>query len=159
MQVGQVYLACGSTDMRKSIDGLAVLVREGFNLDPFAPALFSQQKRFGAASERTHPEQLRLFNEVESEADPARGEPTMETITYRRRKQRGQREVMREDLPVETVEYHLPEQDRTWPSCSGPLHAMSTEVRQELKIIPAEVKVVKHVRHVATSGARTKARS
>lgn len=40
MQVGQVYLACGSTDMRKSIDGLAVLVREGFNLDPFAPALF-----------------------------------------------------------------------------------------------------------------------
>lgn len=108
----------------------------------------SQQKRFGAASERTHPEQLRLFNEAEAEADPARGEPTMETITYRRRKQRGQREVMLEDLPVETVEYHLPEQERTCPSCSGPLHAMSTEVRQELKIIPAEVKVVKHVRHV-----------
>ena len=28
----QVYLACGPTDLRKSIDGLAVLVREGFNL-------------------------------------------------------------------------------------------------------------------------------
>lgn len=40
VQVNQVYLACGSTDMRRSIDGLAVLVREGFNLDPFAPALF-----------------------------------------------------------------------------------------------------------------------
>lgn len=38
--MNQVYLACGSTDMRRSIDGLAVLVREGFNLDPFAPALF-----------------------------------------------------------------------------------------------------------------------
>jgi transposase len=39
-QVTQVYLACGATDMRKSIDGLAVLVKEVFNLDPFWPALF-----------------------------------------------------------------------------------------------------------------------
>jgi transposase len=36
----QVYLACGSTDLRKSIDGLAVLVKETFNLDPFSPCLF-----------------------------------------------------------------------------------------------------------------------
>lgn len=36
----RVYLACGSTDMRKSIDGLAVLVKEGFQLDPFSPCLF-----------------------------------------------------------------------------------------------------------------------
>lgn len=36
----QVYLACGPTDMRKSIDGLAVLVKEGFNLDPFSTCLY-----------------------------------------------------------------------------------------------------------------------
>lgn len=36
----KVYLACGSTDLRKSIDGLSVLVKEGFNLDPFSPCLF-----------------------------------------------------------------------------------------------------------------------
>lgn len=36
----RVYLACGSTDLRKSIDGLAVLVKEAFNLDPFSPCLF-----------------------------------------------------------------------------------------------------------------------
>ncbi len=35
-----VYLVCGMTDMRKSIDGLAAIVGEGFQLDPFAPALF-----------------------------------------------------------------------------------------------------------------------
>jgi transposase len=35
-----VYLACGFTDLRKSIDGLAVLVQEGFGLDPFSPCLF-----------------------------------------------------------------------------------------------------------------------
>lgn len=36
----RVYLATGSTDLRKSIDGLAILVQQGFELDPFAPALF-----------------------------------------------------------------------------------------------------------------------
>jgi transposase len=36
----QVYLACGTTDMRKSIDGLAALVQEVFQLDPFSTALF-----------------------------------------------------------------------------------------------------------------------
>ncbi len=35
-----IYLACGYTDMRKSIDGLAALVQEQFRLDPFQPTLF-----------------------------------------------------------------------------------------------------------------------
>lgn len=37
----QVFLACGSTDMRKSIDGLAVLVKEAFQQDPFNQCLFA----------------------------------------------------------------------------------------------------------------------
>lgn len=36
----QVYLACGATDLRKSIDGLAALVQEVFSLNPFSPCLF-----------------------------------------------------------------------------------------------------------------------
>jgi len=35
-----VYLACGYTDMRKSINGLSVIVEGSFKLDPFAGALF-----------------------------------------------------------------------------------------------------------------------
>ncbi len=35
-----VYLCCGHTDMRKSINGLLVTVQESFSLDPFADALF-----------------------------------------------------------------------------------------------------------------------
>jgi len=38
--IERVYLACGNTDLRKSIDGLAVLVKQGFDLDPFSPSLF-----------------------------------------------------------------------------------------------------------------------
>ena len=35
-----VYLACGCTDMRKSIDGLAALVSQTFELDLFSHSLF-----------------------------------------------------------------------------------------------------------------------
>jgi len=35
-----VYLSCGHTDMRKSINGLTAIVHSGFNLDPFTGALF-----------------------------------------------------------------------------------------------------------------------
>jgi len=35
-----VYLACGHTDMRKSINGLSLIVESSFNLDPFDGALF-----------------------------------------------------------------------------------------------------------------------
>ena len=36
----KVFIALGSTDMRKSIDGLSILVSEKFNLDPFSGHLF-----------------------------------------------------------------------------------------------------------------------
>lgn len=36
----RVYLACGKTDMRKQINGLAELVTNSFCLDPFNAAIF-----------------------------------------------------------------------------------------------------------------------
>ena len=56
----------------------------------------SKHRRFGASSERTasEPQQLLLFNEAEVEAQPDLAEPTIETITYKRRKQRGHRETV-----------------------------------------------------------------
>ena len=38
--VGRVYLAAGYTDMRKSIDGLAVVVSAVLELDPVSPHWF-----------------------------------------------------------------------------------------------------------------------
>jgi transposase len=35
-----VYICCGYTDMRKSINGLMILVKDSFLLDPFSEALF-----------------------------------------------------------------------------------------------------------------------
>ena len=36
----RVYLACGKTDMRKSIDGLAAIVQGSFKQNPFDDVLF-----------------------------------------------------------------------------------------------------------------------
>lgn len=108
-----------------------------------------QHKRFGASSEKTLPGQLELFNEIEKEANPELPEPVLESITYqRRRKKRGHREAMLENLPVETIEYRLPTEEQVCSCCGGTLHEMSTEVRQELIYIPAELKVKKHVQYV-----------
>jgi len=38
--IGAVYIALGVTDLRKSINGLALIVQETFKLDPFSKQLF-----------------------------------------------------------------------------------------------------------------------
>jgi transposase len=107
-----------------------------------------RHRQFGASSERTDPNQLQLFNETEATANPLFAEPTIEKITYERRKRQGRREEILADLPVETVDHFLPLEKQFCSCCGGPLHEMGTEVRRELKYIPAEVRVVEHVRHV-----------
>ncbi len=37
---GKVYIALGRTDLRRGIDGLAAIVQEQFELDPFTNVLF-----------------------------------------------------------------------------------------------------------------------
>ena len=106
----------------------------------------SQQKRFGASSEKMDPDQISFFDEAEVTSDTNEEEPTLETIEYKRKKRIGQREEMLKSLPTETVEYHL--EDQACSSCGHDLHQMSTEERRELIVIPAQVKVKKHVRHV-----------
>jgi transposase len=104
-------------------------------------------KMYGKSSEKLDNGQISLFNEAESSAKPEAPEPTVEEITYKRRKKQGHREEMLKDLPVETVEYHLPETEQTC-ECGNMLHIMGKEVRKELKIVPAQVSVVEHVQYV-----------
>ena len=109
----------------------------------------SRQKQFGASSEKTSDEQISLFNEPEDTANPKLEEPTLETITYqRKKKQVGQREDKLKDLPVEVIEYRLEADAQICPCCQGALHEMSTQERQELIIIPAQVKVLKHIQYI-----------
>lgn len=108
----------------------------------------AQSRRFSRSSEKVADGQLMLFNEPEVEARPDLPEPTIETITYKRKKQQGHREAMLANLPVETIEYGLSEEERICPIHRTPMHEMSTEVRREMKVTPPQVTVVEHVRKV-----------
>jgi transposase len=104
-----------------------------------------QQKKFGKSSEKTDPRQRELFDEAENEADRRKPEPTIEQITYTRRKRTGKREDDLSGLPVETIIHTIPEEERICPECGGVMHVMGhSEIRREIDIIPAQVKVVEH---------------
>ncbi|MDQ0899487.1 transposase [Paenibacillus sp. V4I7] len=110
----------------------------------------AQKKRFGASSEQTHPDQLELplFNIAEMIAAPAGEEPRSEQITYERRKSSGKRTEDLSKLPVETITYSLEEGEQVCACCGGFLHEMSTETRNEIAVVPPQVKVIRHVRNV-----------
>jgi transposase len=102
-------------------------------------------QRFGASSEKTvMAEQLSLFNEAEATADDCLPEPTLEEVTYTRRKRVGKREEDLFGLPVEVIEYTLPEEEQVCPECGEALHTMGHETRRELTVIPAQIKVTEH---------------
>ena len=46
----KVYIACGYTDLRKGIGGLARLVQQQFELDPFTNTLFCSADGGGTGS-------------------------------------------------------------------------------------------------------------
>lgn len=49
---------------------------------------------------------------------------------------------------MEVMDHELPEEKRVCPDCSGELHPMGREIREELKVIPAKTVILRHVRHV-----------
>jgi len=104
-------------------------------------------RQFGATQERSDILQLQLFNEAEATA-PSPLVSATETITYERRKKaKGQREADLAHLPVERIEYRLPE-GAACAVCHDPLHRMSEEVHRELTVIPAQAKVVERIQHI-----------
>lgn len=108
----------------------------------------SQAKKYGSSSEKTDAEQISIFNEAEKLSVKPQESEDIEEILVKRKKGKSKSRKSYEDLEVEEVYYTLSEADQICPSCNGTLHEMKTEVRKELKIIPAQVKVVHHIKQV-----------
>lgn len=137
--------------MEKEISALKARIQEleALNKWYIEQLKLSRQKLFGKSSEKSQydtMDQLSLFNEAEAQRQPFTQEPDPETISYQRK--RGKRGEAIEQLPVDVIEYNLPEDEQICPKCGDNLHVMSKEVRKELTIIPAKVKVVEHVSYI-----------
>ena len=107
----------------------------------------SRHKQFGASSERSIKEQPYLFNEAEviAESGPVE-ECIRQSITYDRKKP--DRKPIPKNLPMERIEYRLSEEEQICTACGCHLHEMSEELRHEVKLVPAQVKIVQHARLV-----------
>ena len=109
----------------------------------------SQRRQFGSSSEKS-PEQLRLeniFNEAEDQTDTSLPEPTYEEIAYIRKKRTGKRKEDLAGLPVERIDYELPESGRICPECGGAMRDIGVTIRNELEIVPAKVVNKEHAVH------------
>ena len=83
----------------------------------------AKRRQFGSSSE-PNPNQLSIegifndiFNEAEEQADPLQPEPVFEEVSYKRKKRVGKRKDDLSGLPVERIDYELPESERACPKC------------------------------------------
>lgn len=103
-------------------------------------------KRFGPSSEQFSPDQIRLFNEAEHAVAEAElvEVPTTVPIAGHTRSKRG-RQPLPEALPRVRIEHTLPEAERSC-SCGCQLTRIGEEISEQLDIVPAQVRVLQHVR-------------
>lgn len=107
-----------------------------------------KHKEFGASSEKYSDDQLELplFNEVEITATSL--EEELEESPTEKESKKNPRKTLGENLPVDIVTYSLPPEEQACSSCGNDLHVMKKEIRRELQIIPAQVKIIQHERDV-----------
>lgn len=117
-----------------------------YQLEEFIRQL--RHKQFGASSEQINPLQDSLFDEAEGDcSDEAEATDTPETITiatHARHKQNKPR--IPEDLPREEIVHDLPEAEKVCPHDGTALKCIGEETSEQLDIIPAQIKVLRHRR-------------
>ncbi|MBI5450153.1 MAG: IS66 family transposase [Gammaproteobacteria bacterium] len=105
-----------------------------------------RQRRFGASSEQA-PGQGTLFNEAESLVADLPAEPAESPAADGTPKQprRGHRRPLPKELPRVDVVHDLAACDQRC-ACGCQMNALGEEVSEQLDIIPAQVRVIRHIR-------------
>jgi len=106
-------------------------------------------KRFGPSSEKSDKQQLGLFNEAEAVVDEAEeesaSEPETLTVPAHARKKPG-RKPLPDYIEREEVLHDLPEAEKVCPHDGTLLERIGEEVSEQLDVIPARVRVLRHIR-------------
>jgi transposase len=105
-----------------------------------------KHQRFGQKSEQSTDEQIRLFNEAESSAEDAGDEEDASILveTHTRRK-RG-RKPLPEWIPRVEILHDLPDDEKVCREDGTALERIGEEVSEQLEFIPAQLRVLRHVR-------------
>ena len=109
------------------------------------------RKLYGKSKESTpDPNQMSLFNEAEVTADPNVPEPTKEEVVAGYiRKGKKSRSSMFKDVPIEEVVCYVSDDERNCPLCYTEMEVIGKRfVREELQIIPAQVKRIHYYQEV-----------
>jgi len=88
--------------------------------------------------------QADLFQEAAREIEEERQEEK-ETVTYERKKRRGNRKPLPESLHRERVEIDVPPEERTCPDCKQQMQCIGEHLLEELEYIPALLYVIEYV--------------
>ena len=107
-------------------------------------------RQYGTSSEK-NPDQKTLFNEAEAELEPQdEGAPEAseaDTITVPSHQRKKTRRVSIPDwIEREEIVYDLPESEKTCPHDGAALTCIGEEVHEQLDIIPAQIKALRHIR-------------
>jgi transposase len=102
----------------------------------------AQHKQFGKSSE-VHAGQGELFNEAEQIIDEV---PSEEKETTHKKNIKPKRQALPKDLARETIVVDLTDEEKVCDCCGHDLHQMGEKKSEQLKFIPAEVKVIETVR-------------
>lgn len=116
-----------------------------------AYVILQRQRQFGTSSEKA-PGQAELFDEAEllgDASEPEQDEATSSDLTAQAEDQpkarRGHRKPLPAELPRIRIEHDLDEADKTC-ACGCQRVEMGEEISEQLDIIPAQVRVLVHVR-------------
>ena len=102
-------------------------------------------RRYAASSEKLSPDQIRLFDEAEQDTvEAAEIEETITVPAHTRKK--GGRKKLPESLPRVDIIHELPEAERLCPHDGKVLAEINTVISEQLDIIPAQIRVLRHIR-------------
>ena len=103
-------------------------------------------KRYGPSSEKVPEEQLRLFNEAEQQEAAPEPQPQAPVQVPAHERAKPGRRALPEYLPRVEVVHELPEEARVCDHDGEALVEIGRESSEQLDIIPAQVRVIRHVR-------------
>ena len=122
----------------------------------------AQHQQFGKSSE-VSADQLMLFNEAEKIAQESAIETdNIETVSPPAiKRQQPKRQPLPQDLPREIVIHDITEAEKICTCCGGDLHKMGEQRSEQLEFVPAQIKIIEHIRpqyscrHCEQTGVQT----